>query len=296
VQKEAEIEHICASTLNVLSLFETLIEQELQRQKGGRGRPIARRLNEQYRMHPAIARIVSHCFYDKELITNDGTARKYAEAPPPFASTDPKRLPELPIVFIDMPYSRSDKPGAKSGDRSPPWSNPDEARAAMTALRMLRPTSANLPPSLAILSPYRQQVSLLRRKLVSYQEGDSLPDLKGFVPAIGEGEYCGTVDSFQGSEADLVLISLVRNNHLSTPSAALGFLRDVRRMNVLLSRAKWRMVLIGSLDFYRHMVATAETLPDQDIGFLKKFLEALDEAVKANDAAVITLDALEGRS
>lgn len=296
VQKEAEIEHVCASTLNVLSLFETLIEQELQRQKGGRGRPIARRLNEQYRMHPAIARIVSHCFYDKELITNDRTARKYAEAPPPFVSTDPKRLPELPIVFIDMPYSRADKPGAKSGDRSPPWSNPDEARAAMTALRMLLPTSATVPPSLAILSPYRQQVSLLRRKLVSYKEGGSLPDLKGFVPAIGEDEYCGTVDSFQGSEADLVLISLVRNNHLSTPSAALGFLRDVRRMNVLLSRAKWRMVLIGSLDFYRHVVATAEALPDQDIGFLKKFLEALDEAVKANDAAIITLDALEGKS
>ncbi|KAB2941350.1 MAG: hypothetical protein K8F92_20415 [Hyphomicrobium sp.] len=295
VQKETELEHVCASTLNVLSLFETLIEQELRRQNGGRGRPIARRLNEQYRMHPAIARVVSHCFYDKELITNDKTARKYAETPPPFASTDPKRLPDLPIVFIDMPYSRADKPGAKSGERAPPWSNPDEARVAMTALRMLRPTPGASSPSLAILSPYRQQVKLLRQKLASYHDGGSLPDLKAFLPAIGEGEYCGTVDSFQGSEADLVLISLVRNNHLSTPSAALGFLRDVRRMNVLLSRAKWRMVLIGSLDFYRHVVTTAEALPDQDVGFLKKFLEALEAAVRDKDAAVMSLSTLEGK-
>src|SRR5271166_350873 len=54
----------CSQTLAVLSLFETFVERELLRQKkGGKGKHIARRLEEQYRMHPAIARIVSTCFY-----------------------------------------------------------------------------------------------------------------------------------------------------------------------------------------------------------------------------------------
>jgi hypothetical protein len=296
VQKASDIGGVCATTLDVLSLFETLIEQELTRQKSRDGRRIARRLNEQYRMHPAIARIVSHCFYDDDLVTNAKKAEKYLTKPAPFASTDVKRLPDLPVLFIDMPYARADKPGAKSGERQPPWSNPDEARAAMTVLQLMQATPEVPAPSLALLSPYRQQVGLLQQKLASYQDGGSLPNLKGFAPAVGDGGYCGTVDSFQGSEADLVLVSLVRNNHHAAPSSALGFLRDNRRMNVLLSRAKWRLVLIGSLDFYGHIVATAATLPDQDVGFLKKFLEALDAAVAGGEAAVISVAALEGKT
>ncbi len=63
----------------------------------------------------------------------------------------------------------------------------------------------------------------------------------------------GTVDSFQGSEADLVVLSLVRNNQ-RTGLSALGFLRDKRRMNVALSRARSKLVIVGSLAFLREAV------------------------------------------
>lgn len=296
VQEEtSDLGPVCASTLNVLTLFETLIEAELKRQKvRPGGRPIARRLNEQYRMHPVIARVVSHCFYDGELITNADKEKEYLSKPPPFASVDVKRLPDCPIVFVDMPYSREEKPGGRAGERSPPWSNPDEAIAAMTALQLIRARSSNKPPSLAILSPYKQQVKLLRDKLNKYRDGGSLSHLTDFASAVEGNDYCGTVDSFQGAEADLVLISLVRNNAHSTPSRALGFLRDNRRMNVLLSRAKWRLILLGSLSFYRHIITTAASLPDQDVGFLAKFLDALDRAVTAKEAAIVPLDTLKG--
>lgn len=82
-------------------------------------------------------------------------------------------------------------------------------------------------------------------------------------------------------------MSLVRNNHHTSPSRALGFLRDNRRMNVLLSRAKWRLVIIGSLSFYDHVVANAAKLPDQDVGFLSTFLGALQEEVKQNNATIV---------
>jgi superfamily I DNA and/or RNA helicase len=284
----------CADTLSVLSLFETFVERELTRQKkGSKGRNIARRLEEQYRMHPAIARIVSKCFYDGALTTNPKKAQNFLTIKPPFSSTDPFRLPDLPVVFIDMPYGREEAPGGRSHDRAPPWWNPDEVSAAVRALELLRSQAANPQPSLAVLSPYWQQVKRLSQA-ISRNIDDSLAHIGAFTPAIEANEYCGTVDSFQGGEADVVVVSLVRNNAHATPAKALGFLRDNRRMNVLLSRAKWKLVLIGSLSFYRNVMNTAQQLPDQDIGFIEKFLEALDEAVNAKEASIVPFSQLWG--
>jgi superfamily I DNA and/or RNA helicase len=284
----------CADTLGVLSLFETFVERELTRQKRtGRGRGIARRLAEQYRMHPAIARIVSACFYENALSTNPAKEKMYLTTPPPFSSIDTKRLPEYPVVFIDMPYSREEAPGGRSGDRPPPWSNSDEALAAIRALELLRARTTDSRPSLAVLSPYWQQVSALRRRIARQIDG-SLRHLGDFTAGIEPSEFCGTVDSFQGGEADVVLVSLVRNNAHATPAKALGFLRDNRRMNVLLSRAKWRLILIGSLSFYRNIVQLAAKMPDQDIGFLAKFLDALNKAVAAKEGCIVPWAQLKG--
>jgi hypothetical protein len=53
-------------------------------------------------------------------------------------------------------------PGGRSGDRPPPWSNLDEAKATIDALSLLRVRHPEAPASLAVLSPYRRQVGLLR--------------------------------------------------------------------------------------------------------------------------------------
>jgi hypothetical protein len=111
---------------------------------------------------------------------------------------------------------------------------------------------------------------------------------------VGTNGFCGTVDSFQGGEADAVVISMVRNNHHATPARALGFLRDNRRMNVILSRAKWRMIIVGSLSFYRHIVTVAQRLPDEDIGFLSDFLAALDAEISTSNASIVSWSALRG--
>ncbi|MGY3465426.1 superfamily I DNA and/or RNA helicase [Bradyrhizobium sp. LM6.11] len=124
----------------------------------------------------------------------------------------------------------------------------------------------------------------------------SLKQLSQFEPALGEDGYCGTVDSFQGDQADAVLISLVRNNEKATIKSALGFLEDSRRMNVLLSRAKWRMIVVGSLSFYRHVMNYSEKVPTADIGFLKKFLACLEAAERDGDASIVPWDTLRKNS
>jgi hypothetical protein len=291
---DADFGRLCADTLNVLTLFETLVRGEtaLSTNSGKVRRPIFHKLDEQHRMHPAIAKIVSDSFYDGTIKTNDNAEKKYRSGTPPFHWSN-GWLPERPIIFIDMPYSR-ETAGYRGGDRAPPWTNRDEVTAALHVLRHLRPID-NLRPSLAVLSPYNEQVKKLRQTIRSEASG-SLAHLRGFTPALGEGDYCGTVDSFQGDQADAVLISLVRNNEKATVKSALGFLQDSRRMNVLLSRAKWRMIVVGSLSFYRHVMTYSGMVSGTDIGFLKKFLAALEGAEKDGDASIVAWTSLRKKS
>lgn len=276
---------LCAGSLEILNLFATLVDAELAPRPGKAPRaPIARRLDEQHRMHPAIAQIVSACFYGGSLRTNAKKEKEYRSKSAPFRFVGSAALPEKPVVFVDMPWGR-EQTGYKGGDRGPAWSNPDEAKAVIEVLKSVRAVDG-ASPSLAVLSPYRQQV-----KLISHDVTQSLPGqlahLTTFHPAVGDEEFCGTVDSFQGDQADLVIISMVRNNGHASPAKALGFLRDNRRMNVLLSRAKWRVIIVGSLRFYESVANTAASLTDSDVGFLRIFLEQLKSLEVAGECAIV---------
>ncbi len=288
-----ELGRTCSEALSYLTLFETFVEKELSRQsKKDRGPRIARRLNEQYRMHPTIAGMVSKCFYESSLQTNPKQKTKFETLVSPVISLEPKILPDLPLVFVDLPYAREEAPGGRGGERAPVWSNPDEVNATIQILKLLG-VNQDAAPSLAVLSPYWQQVKRISRA-IHQKRDDALSGLSAFYPAIDGKDFCGTVDSFQGGEADAVVVSLVRNNHHTTPSRALGFLRDNRRMNVLLSRAKWRLIIVGSLSFYRQVVSNTAKLPNQDIGFLNSFLEILDSETTSGNAAIIPWSKLKG--
>ncbi len=265
----ADFPALCAEAINCLMLFERLIEAEFAHQKRKPDiRPIAHRLSHQHRMHPAIARIVSRAFYDRELKTHTTATSRFTIEVCPVASVSPARLPDVPIVFIDMPFVQNTLFKTR-GEETPRWHNSDELAAVGQVVSLLKPTQGvEKPPSLAILSPYGEQVRRLRRYID--EDVSRYPHLSGFRPAVGPASYCGTVDSFQGNEADVVVVSLVRNNHHAGARSALGFLSDARRMNVLLSRARWRMILVGSLDFLRGIIAaTAKTEAGSQIEFFR---------------------------
>ena len=98
---------------------------------------------------------------------------------------------------------------------------------------------------IGIISPYRAQVHLLRH-LVKQSAV-----LKPFRRAI----TVGTVDGFQGQERDVIIISMVRAND----TGEIGFLRDLRRMNVAITRARSKLIIIGDAStltrhaFYRRL-------------------------------------------
>ena len=82
-----------------------------------------------------------------------------------------------------------------------------------------------------IISPYRAQVQLLRRMLMKREY------FKPFRRLI----TVNTVDGFQGQERDVIVVSLVRSND----EGQIGFLRDLRRMNVAMTRARMKLIIIG---------------------------------------------------
>ena len=103
-----------------------------------------------------------------------------------------------------------------------------------------------------VISPYRAQVQYLRR-LLKKQE---------FFKPYRSLISVNTVDGFQGQERDIILISLVRAND----EGQIGFLRDLRRMNVAITRARMKLIILGDAStmtrhpFYKRLYDYIEAL------------------------------------
>ena len=103
-----------------------------------------------------------------------------------------------------------------------------------------------------VISPYRAQVQYLRRLLKK----------KEFFKPYRSLISVNTVDGFQGPERDIILISLVRAND----EGQIGFLRDLRRMNVAITRARMKLIILGDAStmtrhpFYKRLYDYIEAL------------------------------------
>ncbi|KAI3430973.1 hypothetical protein D9Q98_009377 [Chlorella vulgaris] len=192
-------------------------------------------LDEQYRMHPAIAAFPSQQFYGG--LVRSGITEQHR---PPIQGI-PWPNPSCPVHFVNVDgfeersSSRSGQrgPGKSSSERSgasggASFSNFEEAEIAMRVMAfMARDPSVE---SIALLSPYSGQVRLLNSQL-------SKLDLSQYCPIT-----VSTVDGYQGREADGVIFSTVRCND----EGQLGFLKDERRLNVAITRARRGLVVIGN--------------------------------------------------
>ena len=209
--------------------------------------PIAARLNEQHRMHPDICDLSRACFYP-DLRTAD-VARERLAKPDPFRTMDGSWLPAERIVFVDMPWIQS-TPEARGQDRDGQGRmvlrNEAEAEAVVQVLGQL---VAHDRSDLQVLAPYNRQVGVLREAMSKARAKGLLPCLDGFGLPQGRQELGSTIDGFQGEEADVVVVSLVRNNHVAPPGGV-GFLSERPRLNVMLSRARRKLVLVGCWEFF----------------------------------------------
>jgi hypothetical protein len=143
-----------------------------------------------------------------------------------------------------------------------------------------------------VLSPYIQQVFHINKRGLNERAlrsaglnlKQALRGRKRATDSEAPLRVAHTVDSFQGNQADVIAVSLVRNNTLPI-GEGLGFLDEAPRINVLLSRAERLLVLVGSWEFFEYQLrAVAIDDPHLPLWHWKKVLAKLAEYFVAGRA------------
>jgi superfamily I DNA and/or RNA helicase len=195
-------------------------------------------LEEQYRMHETIMGFSSKEFYHDRLKASPAVAHRLL-----FEH-------DAPLVFIDTAGC-----GFEEKWEGTSISNPEEAAFLIKHLSSLVTelknyySDSNLP-EIGVISPYKHQIEVLKEQL------DHSSELKEY----GDKISVNTIDSFQGQERDIVYISMTRSN----ADNVIGFLSEVRRMNVAMTRAKKKLVVVGDsstlsqADFYADFIHYAQ--------------------------------------
>ncbi len=191
-----------------VSLFERIVEMY--------GATVSRRLEVQYRMHAQIMEFSSREFYDDTLVAHESVVSHRLCDLPEVQATP---LTERVIDFIDTAGANYDEELEPDGDSK---LNPQEAELVRSEVLALLAAGVR-PQDIAVIAPYSAQGKLLRNLI-------QVPGLE-----------IDSVDGFQGREKEAVVISLVRSN----PRGEIGFLSNVRRMNVALTRARRKLIVIG---------------------------------------------------
>lgn len=207
----------------------------------------ASQLTAQYRMTAPIGSMVSDLVYDSKLETGRGPAAHWATQAPVIGTAD--------ATWIDTGDAGAQAYESKRSPGSTSYVNLLEARviANLTA-RLLAdaPTASSLRSlydeeivPIGVIAAYADQVDEIDEQI---DELVTHPELRRLVRV-------GTIDSYQGKQNPIVIVSLVRANEKSNA----GHVKSLERINVALSRAQERLVVVGSGTMWRH-TSLCETL------------------------------------
>lgn len=200
-------------------------------------------LNRQYRMHEQIMEFSARQFYDGQLEADPGVRfRSLGDDFPP-------------VEFVDTAGCGFNE---KRHSETRSLYNAEEGQLLLrhlaTLLRDLQkadPETINERFTVGLIAPYKAQVMKLQEQV------EASPMLSTYARNL----TIKTVDGFQGQERDVVYISLTRSND----KGEIGFLKDIRRMNVALTRARKKLVVVGD----------SATLGEHS--FYKAFLDYIEE-------------------
>lgn len=203
------------------------------------GQAVGRTLRIQYRMADSINRLVSHCFYDDSLDVGRKPPGKEYQLLPEFLAKE--------VVWVDTQDQGRAGFHSPAGTHEGALENESEAAAVVEVVRSIMESKEFLDrvseedgdnePIIGIIAMYSAQRDLIRRKLEQAE----------WAAGLRERFTVGTVDSYQGKENRIIVLSVVRND----TDEHIGFLSDPERINVAISRAKDRLVIVSSSAMWR---------------------------------------------
>ncbi|EXK24346.1 hypothetical protein FOMG_18917 [Fusarium oxysporum f. sp. melonis 26406] len=185
-------------------------------------------LDTQYRMHPKLCDFSSKEFYEGKLKSGISISdRQLITCNFPFPRTTALGEKDHPLAYdyeraIFISCETKEMPGQKSKE------NRGQAELCVQICNLLTcpPTKEGTTHSIAVLTPYTRQAEALKRMLSS----------------ISQKIEVSSIDGFQGREADIIVFVTVRCNE----HREIGFLKDMRRMNVALTRARSALIVVGN--------------------------------------------------
>ena len=213
-------------------------------------------LSVQYRMHPSIAAFPSAIFYEGLLNTPDllGSHRPFPKVLEELMPCDDSRLAVRMIdvggrcneergeanKFTNTVYGTSALPQSQE---STTYRNKAEAVRVVNLIKDIIQKSSTddpfSPKSIGVVTPYSGQVQLIKSMIASNPEiTSSLAGKKATTIEVM------SVDGYQGRERDVIILSAVRSNR----NGNIGFLKDWRRLNVALTRARTALLVVGDLE------------------------------------------------
>ncbi|KAF5566717.1 NAM7-nonsense-mediated mRNA decay [Fusarium phyllophilum] len=237
-----------------VSLFERLYTGARHSKDEGGLRTLM--LDTQYRMHPKLCEFSSGQFYEGKLksgITSSARPPIRSDFPfPPAIVTNQKRGSGTGTqdyeraIFINC--DAKEMPGQKSKE------NRGQAELCLHICELLTsgPVTEGPSHSIVVLTPYTRQAEVLKRMLSS-------------IPHKIE---VSSIDGFQGREADIIVFVTVRCNE----HREIGFLKDMRRMNVALTRARSALIVVGN-----RVTLTEGTADEESAVMWRKLLGSLME-------------------
>lgn len=226
------------------SMFQHLFSERLKALEKNDG--IVRRvtLDKQYRMHPLLGEFISGNFYERF-----DSSEKFTSGLP--ESDFAHNLPDTnnsPAVWLDVPYRRGKH--QRSGTS---WTRPVEAAVIARQLQKWMNPKAGADLSFGVISFYKAQAELIKRQLGKITEDEQKLRI-------------GTVDSFQGMEFDVVILSMVRtmpgnwkpnsDDEEKQARGLFGHLCLYNRLNVSMSRQKRLLVVAGDAELLQHELAS----------------------------------------
>jgi superfamily I DNA and/or RNA helicase len=198
------------------SLFEKIIQR-----KEELATPVDAMLRKQYRMNKKIMHFSSEYFYNHNLIADESVSEHVIH----------ENLP--PLLFIDTVGSgfaeQIDEKTLSTYNREEGLALLEHLNQAIGEIGVERMLEEHI--TIGVIAPYRAQIRLLKAESEQYEAIQQVTSLLSI----------DTVDAFQGRERDMMYISLVRSNE----KGVIGFLGEIRRTNVAMTRARKRLVMMG---------------------------------------------------
>jgi serine/threonine protein kinase len=202
------------------------------------GRVAGATLCTQYRMAPGICSVVSHCFYKprgRELKQGRGAASGYYEKLPAAFGTD--------VIWVDTAAAGREAFEKDAGNpRKKEASNQFEAKVVLDVLHQLLSSDEFIDQLAASVHVGEYPIGIIATYAAQVREIERLLARTEWIGAARSLIKVDTVDSYQGKENKVVILSLVRNN----PARRQGFLKSPNRLNVAMSRAMDRLIIVGS--------------------------------------------------